>query len=130
MKGVISYKQRVNSNLEEISDWLTKIIVGLGLVELGKGFDYFKQAATVIGLSVKISQFAAQSFGAGLIIFFNGVGFLGSYLLTRLFLAGSFFRAERDTNASALSVTDTDRDETEGLEEVQPGQGNEPHPHG
>src|SRR4051794_37330470 len=25
-----------NTNLEDISDWLTKIIVGLGLVELGK----------------------------------------------------------------------------------------------
>ncbi len=28
------YRQRVNTNLEQISDWLTKIIVGLGLVEL------------------------------------------------------------------------------------------------
>ncbi|MEM9413169.1 MAG: hypothetical protein AAGA30_18820, partial [Planctomycetota bacterium] len=29
------YEQRVNTNLEQISDWLTKIIVGLGLVNLG-----------------------------------------------------------------------------------------------
>jgi hypothetical protein len=29
-----TYSQRVNTNLEQISDWLTKIIVGLGLVEL------------------------------------------------------------------------------------------------
>ena len=28
------YSQRPNTNLEQISDWLTKIIVGLGLVEL------------------------------------------------------------------------------------------------
>src|SRR6185503_1210276 len=28
------YSQRVNTNLEEISDWLTKIIVGVTLVEL------------------------------------------------------------------------------------------------
>jgi hypothetical protein len=103
------YQQRVNSNLEEISDWLTKIIVGLGLVELGKVFDYFKQAAAVIGVSVRMAHFAGQGFGAGLIIFFSGVGFLGSYLLTRLFLAGAFFRAERDTNVSALLVTDTER---------------------
>src|SRR5215204_5036319 len=27
---------RSNSNLEEISDWLTKILVGLGLVQLGR----------------------------------------------------------------------------------------------
>src|SRR5438552_685547 len=30
------YQQRVNTNLEQISDWLTKIIVGLGLVQLTK----------------------------------------------------------------------------------------------
>ncbi|MFL5330330.1 MAG: hypothetical protein ACJ8C4_15625 [Gemmataceae bacterium] len=28
------YRQRVNTNLEDISDWITKIIVGLGLYEL------------------------------------------------------------------------------------------------
>ena len=28
------YEQRVNTNLEEISDWLTKIIIGMTLVEL------------------------------------------------------------------------------------------------
>ena len=49
---------------------------------------------------MKISQFAAQSFGAGLIIFFNGVGFLGSYLLTHfLWRALSF----------VLNVTQTHR---------------------
>ena len=29
-----TYQQRVNTNLEEISDWLTKIIVGVGLIQL------------------------------------------------------------------------------------------------
>ena len=34
--GEPAYRQQVNSNLTEISDWLTKIIVGLGLVNLTK----------------------------------------------------------------------------------------------
>ena len=63
------YQQRVNSNLEEISDWLTKIIVGLGLVELAKVFDYFKRAATCIGASVGQADFAGQAFGASVISF-------------------------------------------------------------
>ena len=29
-----SYRMQVNTNLEQISDWLTKIIVGVGLIEL------------------------------------------------------------------------------------------------
>src|SRR5215831_16764829 len=31
---VIGYRQQVNTNLTEISDWLTKIIVGLSLISL------------------------------------------------------------------------------------------------
>jgi len=100
------YKQRVNSNLEEISDWLTKIIVGLGLVELGKLFKYFKKAADCIGAGVGQGDFAGRSFGAAVIIFFGGIGFLSSYLLTRLFLAGAFFRAERDANAFTSTEED------------------------
>ena len=34
--AVIGYRQQVNTNLTEISDWLTKIIVGLSLINLAK----------------------------------------------------------------------------------------------
>jgi len=43
-----SYRQQVNTNLTEISDWLTKIIVGLGLVQLGKVPDYLGSMATLL----------------------------------------------------------------------------------
>src|ERR1700726_2684736 len=31
-----AYAQRVNTSLEEVSDWLTKLLLGIGLVQLGK----------------------------------------------------------------------------------------------
>ncbi len=42
---------RTNSNLEEISDWVTKIIVGLGLVQAGKIYDAATSAAEQFQLS-------------------------------------------------------------------------------
>lgn len=31
-KGAVKYQ--INTNLEQISDWLTKIIIGIGLIEM------------------------------------------------------------------------------------------------
>ena len=46
------YEQRVNTNLEEISDWLTKIIVGLGLVQLKEVPSYIVSLANTIAPSL------------------------------------------------------------------------------
>jgi hypothetical protein len=40
---------RVNTNLEQISDWLTKILVGVGLVQLGSIIDAFGDLADSVG---------------------------------------------------------------------------------
>lgn len=96
------YEQRVNTNLEQISDWLTKIIVGLGLVELRAVPGKLHKAAQwmaqsfVPGTSPGVAPpEAATSFAGALIVFFTILGFLGGYLTTRLFLAGAFGRADR-----------------------------------
>ena len=91
-----SFAQRPNTNLEQISDWLTKIIVGLGLVELKDLPGRWKAAARWVaeGLSAAAppSQ-AAISFAGSLILYFLILGFLAGYLLTLLFLAGAIGRA-------------------------------------
>jgi hypothetical protein len=78
-----------NTNLEQISDWLTKILVGVGLVQLA-------QIRTGIG---DLANGLAPSLGGGntgypvaiaLMISFTIVGFIGSYLFTRLRLEGAF----------------------------------------
>jgi hypothetical protein len=88
----------VNTNLEQISDWLTKILVGVGLTnirELGQRLHAIAVvAAPPLGGSVEIALFTMISFSIW--------GFFAAYLLTRLFLAGAFiladnFQEERET---------------------------------
>ena len=82
---------RVNTNLEQISDWLTKILVGVGLAELHRlpaallgAADYF---ATAIGgrAAVEIAGFLVA-----LLVYFSIVGFMTGYLGTRVLLAPLF----------------------------------------
>ena len=81
----------VNTNLSDISDWLTKIIVGVGLVQLGKIRGQLKDAANfVAGGLVGNSSKAASTFAPialGIILYFSVLGFLSSYLLTRVWLS-------------------------------------------
>jgi hypothetical protein len=87
----------VNSNLEQISDWLTKIIVGVGLVELYK----------LPGLASRLTTFLAggaesipqgRAFALGLILYFGVLGFMAGYLLTRIYVTSAFVRADAEND--------------------------------
>ena len=41
-----------NTNLEQISDWLTKIIVGVGLVEIWAVIEWFDDIGTTAGPAI------------------------------------------------------------------------------
>jgi hypothetical protein len=82
---------RVNTNLEEISDWLTKIIVGVTLTELRPLIARLKQAATLIAGS--LGGDSRTSFAYAVMVYFTVSGFLGGYLLTRLYLQKAFQKA-------------------------------------
>ncbi len=93
----------VNTNLQDISDWLTKIIVGLGLIELNKSYTHLQTAATFISTSLGGNSTLAIS--GGIIVYFTTVGFLGGYITTRLFLGAAFVRADRAlSSAEKLAV--------------------------
>ena len=103
------YAQRVNTNLEQISDWLTKIIVGLGLVQLQTVPEHLAKAATWMAQSFAPSAAStatvpsdAISFAGAFIIFFSVLGFFSGYLSTRLFLALAFFRADLEPDRTIL----------------------------
>jgi len=90
---------QVNTNLEQISDWLTKIVVGLGLVEITK----------IPAAFTSLAVFVATAFGepavppsvAGVIISYFAVGgFLVFYIWTRLLLTYEFTRADRAARQS------------------------------
>lgn len=83
----------VNTNLEQISDWLTKIIVGVTLVEINAARDRMRETAMLIAGSLGDPPSAHLSFAYAILIYFSTSGFVGSYLLTRLFLQRAFDRA-------------------------------------
>jgi hypothetical protein len=100
------YKQRVNTNLEQISDWLTKIIVGLGLVQLRQVPSYLGRAAEWMAQSfspapgAQLAQVASVS--NSIIVLYSIVGFLAGYLITRLYLSGAFRRADQAGTDSSV----------------------------
>jgi hypothetical protein len=91
--GASPYDLRVNTNLEQISDWLTKIIVGLGLVQLAKAPGHLSHASDFIAFGLGTGT---KIFAGGIIVYFSILGFMGGYLITRLYIAGAFSRADQD----------------------------------
>lgn len=91
-----------NTNLEDISDWLTKMLIGVGLVQLNAIPGYIRQIANYWEAS--IGQSFPAAYVAALIIFFSSSGFLIGYLWTRLALIGDFI--EQDPRRLINSLID------------------------
>jgi hypothetical protein len=74
-----------NTNLEEVSDWLTKLLLGAGLTQLGNigssASHLFQAEAPSLGTGQGVVAFAGA-----ITIYFLGLGFLLGWLLARLFL--------------------------------------------
>jgi hypothetical protein len=82
-----------NTNLEQISDWLTKILVGVTLVQFGELRKTLETVAQGLGAAVG-NQTSGTAFAMGLILFFLAIGFPLGYLWTRLVLPGAYQRAD------------------------------------
>ncbi|MGH2636073.1 MAG: hypothetical protein ACRDHU_08015 [Actinomycetota bacterium] len=85
---------RANTNLEQISDWLTKIIVGVSLTQLGTirsgAVRLFDALAPGLG-----GGEAAAAFAGAIVVYFAVVGFLLGWLLTRLLLGRLMAKADQ-----------------------------------
>src|SRR5687767_11994550 len=88
---------RPNTNLEEISDWLTKILVGIGLIQLGQLSDRVGRLVTAVADGIGGNP-PNPTFALALLLYFTMVGFLASYLLTRLYLPRAFTSAQQLIN--------------------------------
>lgn len=84
---------RQNTNLEEISDWLTKILLGVGLSQIPYLSSYLKRAIDYI------QNTNEKALTLTIIIFFLIAGFILGYLLTRLGLPEAFDSLEKKLNA-------------------------------
>ncbi len=86
----------INTNLEEISDWLTKILVGVGLMQLRILPDAVRGIGYYVGQGLGANL---ETVASGIVIYFLGLGFLGGYLLTRMFVGPAFRLADQATRS-------------------------------
>jgi tetratricopeptide (TPR) repeat protein len=95
------YLQRVNTNLEQISDWLTKILLGVGLVQFKELPGLVQSAAGYMASGMATLDAAgqpprsAQTLAAAVIVYFSVLGFVGSYLVMRLYVSRLLYWADQ-----------------------------------
>jgi uncharacterized membrane protein len=75
-----------NTNIETVSDWLTKIIVGVGLINLRQIGEFLQTTSSDLAGALG----SKPSFAMALILYFFVAGLIQGYLLTRMFLAWQF----------------------------------------
>jgi uncharacterized membrane protein len=75
-----------NTNIETISDWLTKIIVGVGLINFNEIGGFLKLISNQLAASLAMDA----PFAMALIVYFFIAGLIQGYLLTRMFLSPKF----------------------------------------
>jgi CheY-like chemotaxis protein len=92
-EAITQYSYRPNTNLEQISDWLTTILVGIGLTQLGSIADNLRQLSTYLA-PVLGGLPGSSVFALTILLYFVICGFLLGYLWARLFLPGAFQQAD------------------------------------
>lgn len=101
-----------NTNLEQISDWLTKILVGAGLTQLNKMPAKLGQLSDYIAKGMSDSA-SDRAFAISVIIFFGICGFMAVFLWTRLYMA-KLLESEK-----FQELKETDRKQQEQIERAQ-----------
>lgn len=95
-----------NTNLEQVSDWLTKILLGAGLTQIGTLPHRLRQLGDALAPLVGGSgDRGAAGFAAAVAVYFSVLGFLSGWLLTRLLLARALSAADRQTLADSVNQT-------------------------
>jgi tetratricopeptide (TPR) repeat protein len=85
-----------NSNLEQVSDWLTKILVGVGLTQFASIVEYLQKIDKLLGDAME----AKPGISIALVIHFFVSGFLVTFLITRIHLQRAIARADLETDPS------------------------------
>jgi CheY-like chemotaxis protein len=88
-----SERYLANSNLEQISDWLTKLLVGAGLVELKSLPSGLDSLGDFLGADLAVPN--ASAYAVSAVLYGSGVGFGAGYLWTRLRLRLYLERSDR-----------------------------------
>lgn len=97
-----------NTNLEQISDWLTKILVGVGLTQFGT----LPTKVDALAAYVAPAFAGSKAMALAVLVFFSVGGFLVGFLWTRLYLkramqaADEVYRELRKTKKRLAAVRD------------------------
>jgi hypothetical protein len=83
-----------NTNLEQISNWLTTIVVGLTLTQIGKIPGAWGKLTNELKVPLG-NQSSSGDFGAALVIFYAVLGFLYLYLWSRTLLMKELRKADK-----------------------------------
>jgi hypothetical protein len=105
-----------NNNLVKVSDWLTTMVVGVGLVEFGKIVDWLGRIGEKVGAGAGlINVNAQQSFGTSVLIAGFAIGFLVGYIHTRTevttTLASTSSAVDKELSSQILSVQQEMKDD-------------------
>jgi hypothetical protein len=109
---------RPNTNLEEVSDWITKIIIALTLTQLGKIPNAAGRLFVILGRSLGGSP-QDVVFTGSLVVYNFLVGFLMGWLITRMFM-GRWMAASDEPLADAAEEA-TRRDDTQAVAAIARG---------
>lgn len=99
-----STKYMPNTNLEDVSDWLTKIIIGVTLTQLGKIPGYLQSLADylIINTNSLLHQVDfAKPLLIALVVYFFIAGFIIGYFYTRIYLPNLFSIMEENRKQKA-----------------------------
>lgn len=95
-----------NTNLEQISDWFTKILVGVGLTQIPT----IRQEMANLIAYLQPGFGNSSSFTAALLVYFCVSGFITGYLWTRLNLIGELRRAEQQNLTDRVEKLEEQRE--------------------
>jgi hypothetical protein len=95
-----------NTNLEQISDWLTKVLVGVSLTELSVLPSKFLGLVDYVSGGMPEPK-ASTTIIAALIVYYGVWGFLSSYIMTRVYMRialEQWSRAKSEARGTAVPV--------------------------
>jgi uncharacterized membrane-anchored protein YhcB (DUF1043 family) len=112
-------RYQANTNLEQISDWLTKILVGVGLTQIGSLPQKIEDTAGYVARGMGGTA-ADEIFAGGVILYYTIAGFFFGYLWARLFLPRAFRQADLTNLEDRVDETQQGMvDAQQKLEETQ-----------
>jgi hypothetical protein len=98
------------SPIEQISDWLTKIIVGVSLVQYAAIRDDFLRTVHVVARGLGGPAPRAEAAAQAILLYFGILGFYTFYLITRLQLNRALGKADREVTEARRARRQVERD--------------------